>query len=83
MQGSMAGDTGSESGSGCSGLHTVWRQVQGYQKPPYALPSPGHTVLSGLDPPTSAEGGPHSGTVLSNSQGPGGYRIHQDLADAD
>lgn len=83
MQGLMAGDTGSESAPGYSGPRTVWSQVQGYQQPPYALPSPGHTVLSGLDPPTFAEGGPHSCTGLSNSQGPCGYCIHQDLADAD
>lgn len=82
MQGLMAGDTGSESGPGCSGPHTGRSQVQGYQQPPYALPSPDHTVLFGLDPPISAEGGPHSCTGLSNSQGPCGCCIHQDLADA-
>lgn len=83
MQGLMAGDTGSESGPGCSGPHTGRSQVQGYQPPPYVLPSPGHTVLFGLDPPISAGGGPHSCTGLSNSQGPCGYCIQQDLADAD
>lgn len=57
--------------------------MQGYRQPPCALPSPGHTVLFGLDPPIFAEGGPHSCTGLSNYQGPCGYCIHQDLADAD
>lgn len=83
MQGLMAGDTGSESGPGCFGPHTGRSQVQGYQRPPNAPPSPDHTVLFGLDPPISAEGGPRSCTGLSNSRVPCGYCTRQDLADAD
>lgn len=57
--------------------------MQGYQQPPYAPPSPGQTVLTGLGPPISAEGGLRSYTGLNNSQGPCGYHIPQDPVGAD
>lgn len=57
--------------------------MQEYQRPPYVPPPPGHTVLTGPGPPTSAGGGPRSCTGLSNSQGPCGYHIPQDPEGAD
>lgn len=83
MQGSRAGDTGSESGPTYSDPGTGRSQVQGSQQPPCAPPSLGHIVLTELGPPISAEGDPHSYTALSNLQGPCGYHIPQDPVDAD
>lgn len=56
---------------------------QGSHQPPCVPPSPGRTVLTGLGPPISAGGGPHSCTGLSNSQGPCGYHSSQDPVSAD
>lgn len=59
MQLWRAGDTGSGSGPANSGPCIERSQVQEYRQPPSAPPSPGHTVLTGLHPPISAEGDPH------------------------
>lgn len=78
-----ADGTGSGSAPTCSGPCTGRSHVQEFHQPPYAPPSPGHIVLIGMGPPTSAGGGPHSYTELSNSQDPCGYYSPQDPACAD
>lgn len=82
-QGWKADDTGSGSGPACSGPCTGKSQVRGFQRPPYAPPSPGHTVLSGRGPPILAEDDPRSYTGLSNSQDPCDYHILLDPVGAD
>lgn len=57
--------------------------MQEYHQTPNVPPFLGHTVLTGLGPPTSAGGGPRSYTGLNNFQGPYDYCSPQDLVGAD
>lgn len=83
MHWSKAGGTGSETGPACSVLHIGRSQEQESQQPPYVPQPPGHTVLTGLGPPTSAECGPHSSTELSKFHFPCGFHTFQDPGGAD
>lgn len=78
-----ADGTGSEYGLACSGPYTGRSPVQVFHQPPCVPPSPVHIVLIGKGRPTSAGGGPHSYTELSNFQAPCGYYSPQDSACAD